>query len=195
MRFVPTSTAHASPSGVAIRHCFIPGGVTDNAIGAGAFRWSVTSAPAATWRRYRPKFLLEFGHFSTRVLKVHPVPNRLSFATALLGVHSCRCTLASTLLSERFFRLQLPQEGGQAVLEDIDKELAKRVREALKDSSALRLKRLAAAPKLPEAIQVVSKVYRRNPDVIAEVLNRADYRCKLLVECIIIGAEVLLVLF
>jgi len=66
----------------------------------------------------------------------------------------------------------------QAVLEDVDKELAKRVGESLKDSAALRLKRLAAAQKLPEAIQVVSKVYRRNPDVIAEVLHRALGKCE-----------------
>lgn len=66
----------------------------------------------------------------------------------------------------------------QAVLEDVDKELAKRVSDSLKDSSALRQKRLANAPKLPEAIQVVSKVYRRNPDVIAEVLCRAKGECE-----------------
>ncbi len=65
-----------------------------------------------------------------------------------------------------------------AVLEDVDEELAKHVGESQKDSSAIRLKRLAAAPKFPEPIQVVSRAFRRNPDVIAEVLNRAKGKCE-----------------
>jgi hypothetical protein len=38
--------------------------------------------------------------------------------------------------------------------------------------------RLANAPKLPESIQVVSRAYRRNADVIAEVLHRANGICE-----------------
>jgi len=59
-----------------------------------------------------------------------------------------------------------------------DDDLARRVAKSLKDSSALRQQRLANAPKLPEAIQVVSRAYRRNPDVIAEVLSRAKGKCE-----------------
>jgi hypothetical protein len=66
----------------------------------------------------------------------------------------------------------------QAVQEDIDEELARQVSESLKDSSALRLQRLTHAPKMPVAIQVISRAYRRNPDVIAEVLKRAKGKCR-----------------
>ena len=63
------------------------------------------------------------------------------------------------------------------VKEQVEIELAAGVARSLKDSVELRLQRLASAPKLPEAIQVVSRAYRRNPDVITEVLRRANGVC------------------
>ena len=41
-----------------------------------------------------------------------------------------------------------------------------------------RLARLAAAPKKPEKVQVVSTAFQRNPDVVAEVLFRAEGFCE-----------------
>lgn len=41
-----------------------------------------------------------------------------------------------------------------------------------------RLKRLQTAPKTPETLEIVHRVFKRNPDVIAEVLERADGFCE-----------------
>ena len=46
------------------------------------------------------------------------------------------------------------------------------------DSSAKRKARLAQAAKKPVTIVVTSVVYRRNPDVVAEVLARATGLCE-----------------
>lgn len=69
--------------------------------------------------------------------------------------------------------------GTEAVKDDIDATLQSEVRKSLNGTSAARHERLAAASKLPESIQVISRAYRRNPDVIAEVLIRANGVCEL----------------
>ena len=71
--------------------------------------------------------------------------------------------------------------GTEAVKDDVDALLQSEVRKSLNDSSATRQERLAAAAKLPESIQVISHAFRRNPDVIAEVLLRASGTCE---ECL-----------
>lgn len=53
-----------------------------------------------------------------------------------------------------------------------------KVARALKDGAAARSKRLKLADKKPEQIQVVVTVFKRNPDVVAEVLFQADGRCQ-----------------
>lgn len=68
-----------------------------------------------------------------------------------------------------------------AVKDDIDASLQSEVLKSLNDSSVARQERLAAAAKLPESIQVISRAFRRNPDVIAEVLVRANGTCE---ECL-----------
>jgi 5-methylcytosine-specific restriction endonuclease McrA len=47
-----------------------------------------------------------------------------------------------------------------------------------KDSSEARKKRLETASKIPVQIQVIAREFRRNPDVKAEVLERAQGRCE-----------------
>jgi hypothetical protein len=65
-----------------------------------------------------------------------------------------------------------------AVLEDVEDELAAGVAKSSQDGPAVRQQRLANAPKLPEVIQVSSRAYRRNPDVIVEVRRRANGTCE-----------------
>ena len=64
----------------------------------------------------------------------------------------------------------------------IESEIKAELNEAVKRSSSLsssaRAARLQNAPKLPEVIQIISKGYRRNPDVVAEVLKRASGNCE-----------------
>ena len=61
----------------------------------------------------------------------------------------------------------------------LDEELEKSVSKSLNDDDELIKKRLANAPKIPEKVQTISYDFRRNPDVIAVVLKRADGKCEL----------------
>lgn len=59
-----------------------------------------------------------------------------------------------------------------------DKEFAQAVAKSLAMSSAKRRIRLKRAPKKPAKITVTATIYQRNPDVVAEVLSRADGICE-----------------
>ena len=61
-----------------------------------------------------------------------------------------------------------------ALKENEEEELFNKVSESLKDSSETRQKRLKEANKRPEVIQIISKGFKRNSDVIAEVLDKAN---------------------
>jgi 5-methylcytosine-specific restriction protein A len=50
---------------------------------------------------------------------------------------------------------------------------------ALSDAPEARRRRLALAQKKPATITVIAEVFLRNPDVVAEVLLRADGRCEI----------------
>lgn len=54
----------------------------------------------------------------------------------------------------------------------------KKVAESKEKSEAERKRRLESAPKKPEVIQVITTNYKRNPDVVVEVLIRADGICE-----------------
>lgn len=62
-------------------------------------------------------------------------------------------------------------------LDHLHEELEAQVKKSTSNPSA-RKKRLATAPTKPEQIQVTTIVYRRNADVIAEVLERANGICE-----------------
>lgn len=64
----------------------------------------------------------------------------------------------------------------KSVLED---DLEKDVKQSLNNSSEARRARLELAPNFPEKLSVVSTGFRRNPDVIAEALSRANGKCQL----------------
>ena len=77
---------------------------------------------------------------------------------------------------------ELPQWVGSspamAVEEDLHKNLEKQVSTAIESTKEARAQRLQSAPKLPESIQILSKGFKRNADVIAEVLLRANGYCE-----------------
>ncbi|MHC8440807.1 MAG: HNH endonuclease [Candidatus Eutrophobiaceae bacterium] len=62
--------------------------------------------------------------------------------------------------------------------EKLQNDIAKQVKRSLRDGSEKRRKRLKTANTKPESIQIISKGYKRNPDVIAEVLERAKGFCE-----------------
>ena len=75
----------------------------------------------------------------------------------------------------------LPSEDlGDYILKSVlENELAIDVKISLRDSSEARKYRLETAPLHPERITVVSTGFKRNSDVIAEVLKRANGKCEL----------------
>ena len=62
--------------------------------------------------------------------------------------------------------------------EELDSKFESDVRASSTLSESEREKRLQTAPKIPEAVQAVSRRFRRNPDVVACVLNRAKGNCE-----------------
>ena len=54
-----------------------------------------------------------------------------------------------------------------------------RVETSSRESGSVRRGRLRVAPKHPEKVTVLARVYARNPDVVAEVLLRANGTCEL----------------
>lgn len=62
--------------------------------------------------------------------------------------------------------------------EKVESDLDKKITESKKSSSKARKKRIDQASKKPEEIQIVSRGFKRNPDVIIEVLLRADGKCE-----------------
>lgn len=60
---------------------------------------------------------------------------------------------------------------------DEGRSFSKSVKAAKRDSSKERNERLALAKKTPETIYSIVKNYRRNPDVVAEVIYRAKGIC------------------
>src|SRR5690606_32795394 len=62
--------------------------------------------------------------------------------------------------------------------EYVRKVLEQGVAKARKEGARLRRERLATASRLPERVQVIATTFVRNPDVIAEVLERAGGECE-----------------
>lgn len=61
---------------------------------------------------------------------------------------------------------------------EIEKAFSIAVEKSLQGSHSDRLQRLASASKTPAIVTVRSKVFVRNPDVVAETLLRADGKCE-----------------
>jgi len=61
---------------------------------------------------------------------------------------------------------------------EYDEEFARQITTSLNEPRKDRLTRLKAANKKPSTITVLTEAYRRNPDVVAEVLFRADGKCE-----------------
>lgn len=68
--------------------------------------------------------------------------------------------------------------GSTLVQDDVDRAFQLELAESLHLSAFDRKKRLQNAPKVPQSMQVLSRAFRRNPDVVAEVLVRANGICE-----------------
>jgi 5-methylcytosine-specific restriction enzyme A len=65
------------------------------------------------------------------------------------------------------------------VKDRLDEELENAVSKSSKDSDESIKDRLAKAPKIPDKVQTISYDFKRNPDVVAVVLKRANGKCEL----------------
>lgn len=63
-------------------------------------------------------------------------------------------------------------------LTELNNQLEDGIKESKDLTSAERAKRVAAQNTLPERISIISTGFRRNPDVVVEVLNRAEGLCE-----------------
>jgi hypothetical protein len=63
-------------------------------------------------------------------------------------------------------------------LEGLNKYFEDEVEAARLEPPEVRQEMLANAPKSPELIEVTARVFRRNPYVVAEVLEKADGKCQ-----------------
>ncbi len=77
---------------------------------------------------------------------------------------------------------EIPQWVGSipvmAVEDELFQDLDQQVSASMQSTNESRAERLQAAAKYPESIQVVSKGFKRNADVVAEVLVRANGYCE-----------------
>lgn len=82
--------------------------------------------------------------------------------------------------SQGSFFLAIAVEADSAPIESsaLQQRLRQSVNQALADTSTQRRRRLTLATKLSRRIRVTSWEFVRNPDVIAEVLHRAEGRCE-----------------
>ena len=74
--------------------------------------------------------------------------------------------------------LQFLKEQHIETLEDYQSLLDENIKESLADTTAAREKRLKSANPNPQTRIVKAKVYDRNPDVVAQVLKRANGICE-----------------
>lgn len=106
----------------------------------------------------------------------------LTALQALMGHIQYLEGLANSTSVERGLRavhqLYMERLAGIAELESLPVNLEESVQASLTDSASARTKRLAQAAQKPRVIYRVVREYDRNPDVVAEVLLRANGCCE-----------------
>jgi 5-methylcytosine-specific restriction enzyme A len=75
---------------------------------------------------------------------------------------------------------QMPQVGTRELRTVLayERSLAEKIRKSLKDSAEASQKRLAIAAKLAPTRPAITQIHLRNPDVVVEVLIRANGSCE-----------------
>lgn len=68
-------------------------------------------------------------------------------------------------------------QGEKFSLEEINSSFEKEVNKAKQSSADSRLKRLNIAPKKAKKVIIRTTIFKRNPDVVAEVLYQAKGKC------------------
>jgi hypothetical protein len=74
-------------------------------------------------------------------------------------------------------KIEIDVDGDQVFYSTLDTSFKTQVEKSLKSDQSARMRRLETANEMPACIQVISRVYVRNSDVVAEVLFRANGIC------------------
>lgn len=124
------------------------------------------SAPAIDYFLSR---ILERRGNESHALAVSAVDQHINYYEQLSDVtlHSMRAVLSNHAKKSAPIELSTHVE-----------KFAAAVKESQQDAPSARASRLNKAAKLPTKIQVISYVFVRNPDVVAEVLIRAEGKCE-----------------
>jgi hypothetical protein len=74
--------------------------------------------------------------------------------------------------------LNAPTEERTIAMASLQREETAELKVAIRDTTEARRSRLALAPAKPERVRVFSFAYKRNPDIVAEALLRAQGSCE-----------------
>lgn len=124
---------------------------------------------------------LSFDAGSREVASRRFLLERLPSVAAGLGVRGWESRTRTPVqrFGDSFFdEITVESEGGILPERSVENAFAAQVRQSLEDRTDERRRRLSWAPKLPPRVAVTSVVFVRNPDVVAEVLVRADGACE-----------------
>lgn len=116
-------------------------------------------------RIYLSRIGVEFGHDALN-LAIESIEQHIAYYENLSGSRSSRLR---EIVSE--FSSTKPRSS------DIIDDFQRQVIASNLLSPDVRAQRLASAPSMPRAIRAITKAYIRNPDVVAEVLFRAEGVC------------------
>ncbi len=114
------------------------------------------------------------------IVNLHQFTNPISVGN-LIKVSDNNPLKARTQSGRWSYVFKLPDwvgKGHTYLKEQMDQELEEFIKQSSETDEESRKKRLDKAPKLPEQVQVVSIAYKRNWDVIAEVLKQAGGICE-----------------
>ncbi len=117
--------------------------------------------PLETARRLR--FYSPEGEKGLKFISENAIDNQTLRGVRRLTADSAR------LLEEKLFILT-----EEEFIEDFERQL----QESSKDEDEIRRKRLENAPKKPETVQIFQTVFKRNPDVVVEVMKKANGFCE-----------------
>lgn len=105
--------------------------------------------------------------------------------TYLKPSYSAKKRMDGWIVSQNEWVENYQSELENAIIQTVFDEVAddarnfyKDVSRSLQDGLPARQARLATAPKTPDRIPITTSSFRRNPDVVAEVLLRADGKCE-----------------
>ncbi|MCV2366439.1 HNH endonuclease [Paucibacter sp. DJ1R-11] len=113
-----------------------------------------------------------------RRFALHEVPS-LAVGQRVSGWERGRTRTPVQRLGNEFFgEVSIGSPGGALLRDQVDREFMARVEAAKREPSIERQRRLREAPEVPAKVLVPTYVFNRNPDVVAEVLERACGVCE-----------------